>query len=138
MSRHGTAYEYRKRGKILHPGRMTEGHLSVALGKANSHCVHELVLLAFVGPCPPGHECRHLDGDEANNRLFNLRWDTRGNNGRDKKWHRVCSRYKLRPEDIIAIKALLGTISGRKLGIIFGVTESNISCIRTGKIHIDV
>lgn len=25
--------------------------------------VHRLVLEAFVGPCPPGMECRHLDGD---------------------------------------------------------------------------
>lgn len=131
-------YESLKPGRMLRPGRMTEGHLSVALGKGNSRCVHELVLLAFVGPCPPGHECRHLDGDEANNRLLNLKWDTRGNNGRDKKWHKGCSRYKLQPDDIIAIKALLPSMSGRALGKIFGVTESNISCIRTGKIHTDV
>jgi len=36
--------------------------------------VDHLVLLAFVGPCPEGYECRHLDGDPANNHVDNLRW----------------------------------------------------------------
>lgn len=38
--------------------------------------MHELVLTAHVGPCPPGMECRHLDGDEKNNALSNLVWGT--------------------------------------------------------------
>src|SRR5262245_50618733 len=42
--------------------------------------VHRLVLLAFVGPCPGGMECCHANDDRQDNRLSNLRWDTRGNN----------------------------------------------------------
>jgi hypothetical protein len=66
--------------KLLKPGRMSGGHLSVALGRGNSRCVHELVLLAFVGPAPIKHECRHLNGNPADNRLENLKWGTRSEN----------------------------------------------------------
>ena len=66
---------------------MTQGHLSVALGRGNSRCVHELVLLAFVGAKPPKHECRHLNGDPADNRLENLAWGTRSENIKDAVAH---------------------------------------------------
>lgn len=42
--------------------------------------VHRLVLEAFVGPCPDNCEAVHFDGDPANNRLDNLRWDTHSAN----------------------------------------------------------
>lgn len=49
--------------------------------------VHRLVLEAFVGPCPEGMEACHNDGDTTNNRLDNLRWDTRKGNHADRKKH---------------------------------------------------
>jgi tRNA(Met) C34 N-acetyltransferase TmcA len=49
--------------------------------------VHALVLRAFVGPRPEGYECCHNDGNVFNNRLDNLRYDTRKNNHADKKRH---------------------------------------------------
>jgi len=66
--------------RVLKPGRMPSGHLSVALGRKNSQCVHKLVLLAFVGAAPNRHECRHLNGNPADNRLENLCWGTRREN----------------------------------------------------------
>jgi hypothetical protein len=42
--------------------------------------VHRLVLLAFVGPCPAGHEVLHLNHQPADNRLENLRYGTRSEN----------------------------------------------------------
>ena len=74
-------------GRILRPGRMPSGHLSVALGRGNSQCVHKLVLLAFVGATPAKHECRHLNGDPADNRLENLCWGTRSENINDAVRH---------------------------------------------------
>ena len=76
-----------KQGRILKPGRMPAGHLSVSLGRRNSQCVHKLVLLAFVGPALPNQECRHLNGDPADNRLKNLRWGTRTENIKDAVQH---------------------------------------------------
>ena len=68
------------------------GHLTVGLratpnGKVKRLYVHRLVLEAFVGPCPPGMECCHNDGNPANNALSNLRWDTRGANIEDAVRH---------------------------------------------------
>jgi hypothetical protein len=70
-------------GRVLRPGPARTGHRTVALGRGNSKQVHSLVLLAFVGPPPPGHEVLHNDGDPANNRLSNLRYGTRSENNFD-------------------------------------------------------
>lgn len=42
-----------------------------------------LLLLTFVGPCPPGMECCHTNDVSTDDRLDNLRWDTHANNMRD-------------------------------------------------------
>lgn len=52
-------------------------------GQGRTVWVHRLVLEAFVGPAPEGTECCHNDGNPANNRLINLRWDTRQENALD-------------------------------------------------------
>lgn len=72
----------------------TAGHMIVNLtseegGKWRQKChwVHRLVLEAFVGPCPEGMEACHNDGNPANNRLENLRWDTSKGNAADRRLH---------------------------------------------------
>jgi len=64
-------------GRTLRPGRSSNGHFTVTLGKTRKYTVHKLVLMTFVGPCPPKHVCFHVTGDPADNRLSNLRWATR-------------------------------------------------------------
>lgn len=62
------------------------GHLRVSLWNGNKRhrfYVHRLVLTVFVGPCPEGMECRHLNGDASDNRLENLRWGTSKENSED-------------------------------------------------------
>ena len=49
--------------------------------------VHRVILETFVGPCPPGKESCHYDGDRTNNHIENLRWDTRKNNFVDRERH---------------------------------------------------
>lgn len=49
--------------------------------------VHILVLEAFVGPCPPGMECLHGNGNSMDNRLCNLSWGTHGENNLDQVRH---------------------------------------------------
>lgn len=49
--------------------------------------VHHLVLESFVGPCPEGMECRHLDGVRDNNALTNLKWGTKPQNYNDRRSH---------------------------------------------------
>lgn len=66
------------------------GHLKVGLckgGKVYHRYVHRLVLEAFVSVRPDNAECRHLDGDPANNVVENLAWGTKSENERDKLIH---------------------------------------------------
>jgi hypothetical protein len=46
----------------------------------DSRPIHRIVLESFVGFCPTNMEGCHKDGNRANNRLDNLRWDTHKNN----------------------------------------------------------
>lgn len=41
---------------------------------------HHAVLLAWVGPCPEGYQCDHINGNAADNRLENLEWITPAEN----------------------------------------------------------
>jgi hypothetical protein len=77
---HGVEAVRIAKGKLLQPGRNGSGHVTVALGKGNSRQVHQLVLEAFVGPCPAGCEVLHLNHQHADNRLENLRYGTRSEN----------------------------------------------------------
>lgn len=76
-------------GKILAPVVKSSGYLAVCLSKDGQHklkTIHRLVLLAFVGPCPPGMETRHFpDHDKKNNRLDNLQWGNAQENADDRK-----------------------------------------------------
>ena len=49
--------------------------------------VHRLVLETFVSSCPDGMECCHNDGNRKNNKVENLRWDSRTNNHKDAVRH---------------------------------------------------
>ncbi len=72
-----------KPGKWLCLDRTFDGYHVAWLWAGNkriSRRVHRLVLEAFVGPCPEGMECCHNNGDPSDNRLENLRWDTRKSN----------------------------------------------------------
>lgn len=44
------------------------------LGCQKNIRVYAIVLETFHGPCPPGSECWHLNGDREDNRASNLRW----------------------------------------------------------------
>jgi len=78
-----------RRGRWLSP-QAHAGYLRVDLccaGKHNWRLIHRLVLEAFVGPCPEGTECCHNNGDRLDNRVDNLRRDTRSNNHLDAVGH---------------------------------------------------
>ena len=70
-------------------------YLSVKLARAGvtkTVYVHELVLLAFVGPRPiieDRSEIRHLDGDKFNNQASNLVYGTVKENAADRKLHKL-------------------------------------------------
>ena len=78
----------RYRGRMLKFG-LTTGYCTVQLaetgaGRREHRYVHDLVLLTFVGPKPPGMEVCHGFYGPFCNELENLRYDTRSANARDR------------------------------------------------------
>lgn len=85
------------KGKVLSPAKYHCGHLHVNLRAAprkEKWRVHKLVLMAFVGPCPEGMEVCHNNGNPADNRLENLRYDTHSANLLDRNEHGTCHYRK--------------------------------------------
>lgn len=77
-------------GQILNPAASADLHFTVGLyrdGAGKCMRVHRLVMAAFVGPCPDGMEVCHNNGNPADNRLVNLRYDTRSENMIDASIH---------------------------------------------------
>lgn len=69
-------------------GRPMARLIALRSGKRTiTYRLHRLVLDAFVGPCPPGMEGCHNDGNPLNNGLANLRWDTHRANMGDTVLH---------------------------------------------------
>jgi len=109
--------------------------------------VHQLVLTSFVGPCPPGLEGCHNNGNPLDNRLDNLRWDTRLNNAADMKLHGTFSpppvhlgeahpNSKLRVGDVRYIKSIKKWPHGlqRIIAKNLGVSSNTILRIRRGDV----
>jgi HNH endonuclease len=101
--------------------------------------VHTLVLTLFVGPCPPGMEACHNDGNRTNSRLDNLRWDTPKANAADKIKHgtnRAGSsnpNAKLTEADVAEIRRLAPISRHIDLARRFGVSDVMIGHIVLGR-----
>ena len=120
-----------------------DGYLCVNLyrdGRLQQIRVHTLVLTLFVGPCPDGLQCRHLDGKKTNNHVSNLLWGTSGENHADRKLHGTIARgesngrSKLTNGDVVLIRNRRA--SGEALKTIahdFSVSMSTISHISLGR-----
>lgn len=99
----------RRKGRVLKPGTVRGTHEYVNLmtstpgspgSPRKTRYVHQLVLEAFVGPCPEGMQVCHWNDDGLDNRLVNLRYGTasanrvdRIRNGRD---HRINQTHCIR------------------------------------------
>lgn len=114
----------RKRVTLYHKGRHRRFRLS------------RLILEVFVGPCPDGMECCHDDGNETNDTLTNLRWDTPLNNHADRFTHSTVpmgethSLAKLTNEDVVAIRGKCeGGVHQREIAATFGISQSQVGRI---------
>ena len=87
--------------RILKPTKQKNGYLRIQMsngkGKYPRYLVHRLVLTIFVGPCPAGHECCHLNGKKTDNRLENLKWGTKFENASHTILHGKQTRGKTHP-----------------------------------------
>lgn len=154
ISDHGRVRSYRKQvgGRpfvftnpqlfFLIPLKHNSGYLQVGLRKGGKHrqnyYIHRLVLEAFVGRCPPGHECCHKDSNKRHNYIGNLCWDTHRNNqtcygpspilgmsGKDNP-AAVLNEDTIRA---IRTRARTTTLTHREIATEFGVSRRNVSKI---------
>jgi hypothetical protein len=117
--------------------RLADGRLTVRLcsgGRGYVRFVHEVVLEAFIGPCPEGHVCRFADGDPSNARLVNLRWEA--GEERRKPGRFAGSKHprsKLTEEAVKEMCRLrAGGMSLKEIADRFGVSEQHVSGILRG------
>lgn len=102
--------------------------------------VHALVLTAFNGACPEGHEGCHGDGNPTNNRLDNLRWGTRASNMAERTSHGADNggeRNGMAKFDEVTVRTIKLRLSlGERVTALareFGVFHGAISLIKNGK-----
>jgi hypothetical protein len=83
---HGALGSVRVAGRMMVPVDDGKGYRRVGMTRHNKkthYRIHQLVLMAFVGPCPPKQEVRHLNGIKTDNRLVNLQYGTKWENVQD-------------------------------------------------------
>lgn len=130
-------------GRVLRPAPHKGGyrvhHLYSAAGARKVFSAHALVASAFLGAAPPGLQVCHEDGDPANCRLDNLRYDTPTGNNADKERHgnklhgEAHPTAKLTADQVKQIRALRGVEPQKVTAKRFGITFSNVSAIQLGK-----
>jgi hypothetical protein len=108
--------------------------------KSRVRYIHRVLLEAFVGPCPSGFECRHLDGNRTNNALDNLRWGTKAENAADQARHGTRPRgsrhgvAKLNEAQVLSIRdAILAGEPDGPIARRYRVCDSTIANIRLGR-----
>lgn len=116
-------------------------------GKPRSMFIHSTVLHHFKCPRPYGLECRHLDGNKANNHINNLAWGTRQENTIDQVLHgthaglrRRGSKHpcsKLNEQLVLEIRKRVDAGEECKaLGIEYGIPRTTISNIKHRRTYV--
>lgn len=102
--------------------------------------VHRLVLRAFEREPEGDEECRHLNGNPADNRIENLEWGTRSDNisdairhGSDNSRGENNPRSKLTASDVREIRSMEGQASARRVCQQFNMSPQAIRDIWRGK-----
>jgi hypothetical protein len=116
VSNMGKVRSYRVRGKVKTSGvpqrilahtKNNNGYFYISLWKnleSKKRYVHILVLETFNGPKPDGMEVMHVDGNQLNNNIDNLKWATHRQNMSDpdsgicgtRQWMHILNEDKVR------------------------------------------
>lgn len=147
VSNLGRLYSLHQSGRLV-TGMCVDGYgvLKVRDGARRGHiATHCMVLEAFVGPRPgPEYEGCHNDGDPANCRLGNLRWDTAKANQADRIKHGTGNlgkpfEHKLTADRVREIRNNPG-VTLVEWSRRFGCSRVAVAMARTGRTwkHLDV
>ena len=112
----------RRKGRPLKPYINHGGYLDCRLminGKAKGFRIHQLVMLAFVGPCPEGHIVHHVDGNTKHNHIDNLEYVTPATNSRSSS-----KVTRLTQEDVDAIRQ--SNLSAQQLAGKYNIVKGHV------------
>jgi len=139
--------------KIMQPHKGRFGYLSIVLFKGNRETrrrfqVHQLVMLAFVGPRPEGLQINHKNGIKTDNRLANLEYCTATQNLqhaldtglRRNLFGENHNMAKLTEAQVLEIKAKLAAGEKQKsIAAEYHVSNATICLIANGKnwVHVN-
>jgi hypothetical protein len=124
-------------GRVLRAGLTGYGYLHVGLGlegRRLNRKIHQLVMQAFVGPCPEGMEVCHGPGGKTDNRLINLSYGTKSQNQVDRLRDGTDARgrknanARLTEEEVILIRASSESVTA--LAARLGVARTTVSSVR--------
>lgn len=138
--RSGPVHTHRGRVLKLAAGRSGYPHVQLFRnGHGVCRSVHSLVLAAFVGPRPKGHQCRHKNGHRKDARLSNLEYGTARENCLDKRRHNTHMPGSRNPASVLSepdvaliYKRLQDGETQTALAAEYGVTSTAIGHIARG------
>lgn len=129
--------------KALKPAPNRGGYPSVVLhiaAKKHPRPVHRLVAEVFLGSRPAGGTVNHIDGNKQNNSASNLEYISIQDNikhalqtGLRNSTGQHNPKAKLSDDDAAKLMALKGTMLQREAGNLFGITQTQVSKIWTGR-----
>lgn len=125
------------KGRLLTPKPNVGGYLSLRLGRGFPAMVHQLVMLAFVGPSNGMYAC-HNNGVKTDNRLCNLRYDTAYGNQADRaahgtEWYGSMVPFaKLNEAQVSEIKRRLAKETHAAIAKDYGVCAGTVTQISIG------
>ena len=125
-------------GQLMTSRPNSKGYLRARAG-ARERTVHTLVLEAFAGPRPEGHQAAHLDGNRTHNVRDNLAWVTASENEAHKVLHGTKAagerqgNSKITWEQVREIRTLAAIgLSYRLIGNRFGIGKRTVADIVVG------
>lgn len=133
------------KGRVLKPFTNGNGYQVVCLyldDGPKKFYVHRLVLIAFCGLPPQNCEACHADANKSNNHIDNLRWGSKSENYNDKIVIGFCqngernaaAKLTSKSVGIIRRRYANGGVTQKDLADQFGVAQSTISAVISGKI----
>lgn len=126
-----------KTGRVRKPVQFSNGYLALRCYDGGegyhgtNYYVHFMVMRTWVGPRPEGMQVSHQDGTRTNNRLDNLKYESRKENCNKyfNKWYKGSTRRKLSVETVKAIRADHST-SCQQWALRLGVSRDTIGAVR--------
>lgn len=130
------------KGRMLRPNvHKKTGYATVFLsrpGLKKSYLIHRLILKTFIGPPEDKQEGCHGNGIRTDNRLENLRWDTKKGNHADMIIHGTRPLGSARHNKVLTEAQVLEIYwsdkTGADLSREFGIATAHVSNIRLGQI----